>query len=347
MTHLRVHFDLRAPESGIPARELYPLALEQAAWLDNAGATSIMLSEHHGSDDQNCPSPLTLAAAIGAVTERCRILVSALLLPLHDPVRVAEDAAVADLVSGGRLDLVVGVGYVRSEFELFGLTIEDRARLLEKKLPLLLEAMTTGTVTRGGTTYQVTPRPAQKPRPSVLVGGSVAASARRAARLADGFFPAVSDPSVIEVYRAECARLGYEPGPVHRGGRPRFVFVSEDPDRAWQHVGPAALGEINIHRRWTADSPAQNSYGEGGALTDWEVVRKGGQYAVLTPAECIELARGLDDDMPLTIKPLLGGVDPDFSWECLEVLKSQVLPHLDLDQPKPFGRIRPLDVERA
>lgn len=343
MTHLRVHLDLRAPASGIAASELYALALEQAAWLDEAGATTIMLSEHHGSADQNCPSPLVLAAAIGAVTTRCRILVAALVLPLHDPVRAAEDAAVADLVSGGRLDIVAGLGYVRSEFEMFGLEVQDRVRLLEEKLPVFLEAMATGAVTRGATTYRVTPRPAQTPRPSVLIGGSVSASARRAARFADGFMPAVSDPSVIEAYRSECVRLGYEPGPIHRARSPYFVFVSEDPDRAWERIGPAVLEEVNLHRRWVTDNPAQTSYPHGAEVTDWQVIREGGQYAVLTPAECIELARGLDDDMSLTIKPLLGGLDPEFSWECLNVLKSAVLPHLDLDEAKPWGRVRSAD----
>src|SRR6187397_1749408 len=117
---LSLKFDLRAPQWGTPAAELYAAAIDMCEWADDAGFDVVRFLEHHGSDDGYCPSPLVMAAAAAARTSRIRIRVRALILPLHDPLRIAEDAAVVDVISRGRLELVVAAGYVRSEFAMFG-----------------------------------------------------------------------------------------------------------------------------------------------------------------------------------------------------------------------------------
>src|SRR5262245_6725923 len=111
-----VRYDLRAPDIGPPAPRLYRAALEQAAWADRLGADEVLVSEHHGADDGYLPSALVAAGAVAAVTERCRILVAALILPLLDPVRAAEDTLVVDQLSDGRVEVVVALGYVAREF---------------------------------------------------------------------------------------------------------------------------------------------------------------------------------------------------------------------------------------
>ena len=88
-------FDLRAPAFGAAPADLYAAALDMCAWADTAGFDCARFLEHHGSDDGYCPSPLVMAAAAAARTRRMRIRVRALILPLHDPVRIAEDAAAA------------------------------------------------------------------------------------------------------------------------------------------------------------------------------------------------------------------------------------------------------------
>src|ERR687893_2814439 len=105
---------MRAPASG-PASpaELYGASLDMAAWADRVGIGSIVLSEHHGAEDGFLPSPVVAAAAIAGRTEHITITIGALLLPLHDPVRVAEDLAVLDLLSRGRVSTVLGLGYRR------------------------------------------------------------------------------------------------------------------------------------------------------------------------------------------------------------------------------------------
>ncbi len=122
-----LRYDLRRPPfASASAAELAEAALEQCAWADEHGFTSVTLSEHHGSPDGYLPSPLVLAAAIAARTRRLRIVLAAIVVPLHDPIRLAEDLAVLDVVSGGRIVPVLAAGYVESEFRTFGRRLADR-----------------------------------------------------------------------------------------------------------------------------------------------------------------------------------------------------------------------------
>src|SRR4051812_20174952 len=106
-----MRFDMRAPEGGAATDELYAAALDMAAWGEEHGAVAAVLSEHHASDDGYLPSPIVLAAAIAARTTTLPISVAALLVPLHDPVRLAEDMAVVDVMTRGRGADVAGLGY--------------------------------------------------------------------------------------------------------------------------------------------------------------------------------------------------------------------------------------------
>src|SRR4051812_3445368 len=101
---------MRAPEFGTSSTQLYSAMLEHVAFADRHGFDRVLFSEHHDADDGYCPSPLVAAAAAAARTRRLKIRIQALILPLHDPLRVAEDAAILDIVSGGRLEIVIGAG---------------------------------------------------------------------------------------------------------------------------------------------------------------------------------------------------------------------------------------------
>jgi len=112
LPRILLRYDMRAPAFGAPAAALYAAALEQAAFADAHGFDAVQLSEHHGSEDGYLPAPLVLAAAIAGRTKGIRLEIAALILPLHEPLRVAEDVAVLDLASAGRVELVIGAGYV-------------------------------------------------------------------------------------------------------------------------------------------------------------------------------------------------------------------------------------------
>lgn len=110
-------YDFRAPgaDSG-DRRELFARALEQATYVDQQGRDLLALSEHHASDDGYLPSPLTVAAAMAARTERISISIAALLVNLYDPIRLAEDIAVLDHLSAGRISYTLGLGYRPEEY---------------------------------------------------------------------------------------------------------------------------------------------------------------------------------------------------------------------------------------
>ena len=315
-----IRFDLRAPAFGTATHaELYAACLEQCAWADGQGLDLVVLSEHHGVDDGYLPAPLTLAAAIAGRTKRININIAALLVPLHDPVRLAEELAVLDLASGSRVGVVAGLGYRDEEFAMAGVDRKARGRLLEEYVDVLRRAWTGEPFEWRGRTIRVTPKP--RSEPLMLVGGSTAAAARRAARLRLGFFPAIGDPQLAEIYQEECARLGFA-GFVSLPGGPGFVHVSEDPEREWARVGPHALYDAQTYAAW--QPPGQRSAMHVEARTVDEV-RRSSAYRIVTPEDCVALAR---ETGRIVLHPLMGGMPPALGWQGLTLFAEKVLPHI-------------------
>src|SRR5262245_50233663 len=130
MAMVGIRFDLRAPAFAKATHaELYAACLDMCEWADELGLDIAVLSEHHGVDDGYVSAPLTLAAAIAGRTRRININIAAVLIPLHDPVRLAEELAVLDLASGSRVGFVAGLGYREEEFAMAGVDRKARGRL--------------------------------------------------------------------------------------------------------------------------------------------------------------------------------------------------------------------------
>jgi alkanesulfonate monooxygenase SsuD/methylene tetrahydromethanopterin reductase-like flavin-dependent oxidoreductase (luciferase family) len=105
----------------------YAAVLDMAAWAETRGCLAAAVSQHHAADDGYLPSPVPLAAAIAARTSSLPVTVAALLLAFYEPVKLAEDLAVVDLLSRGRVSYVIGLGYRDEEFALFGVDRRQRA----------------------------------------------------------------------------------------------------------------------------------------------------------------------------------------------------------------------------
>jgi len=320
-----LHHDLRAPDFATPRPRLYREAIEMCAWADARGCPRVVISEHHGSDDGYLPSPFVFGAGVAARTRRVRIMISALVLTLRHPVGAAEDALVLDVMSDGRVELTVVAGYVPTEFAMFGVDYDRRGSLFSEKVAVFLRALTGEPFEYRGTTVRVTPPPVQRPRPMVVFGGS---SPRRAARLGDAYVPPRPDPALAAAYHDECRKLGKGEGYLVWPDGPVWVFVTEDPERSWAQIGPHALHETNGYGAWSVFEPGANPWRPAQSVDE---VRRAGLYAVVTPDECVTLARGLDPRAGLTLKPLVGGLDPDLGWPSLELFVNQVVPRLEAD----------------
>ncbi|MDO8365037.1 MAG: LLM class flavin-dependent oxidoreductase [Actinomycetota bacterium] len=324
-----IRYDLRvAPDNArVTHAQQYSEALQMARWADERGFAAVGLSEHHGTDDGFMNSPLTLAAAILGGTRSIAVSINALLVPLHDPVRLAEEIATIDLIAPGRLSVTVGLGYRPEEFDMFGKELPDRVRDFEDAVRLMLDAWQTGDATYRGRTVRIRPRPATTPHPALVIGGSVPASARRAARFGLPYCPAVPDQRLAEIYYAEAAAVGFTNPVAMLGTSPGLVLVTRDPDAVWAEIGPNLLYDAQIYESW--QGPEHKSSWRTAARTV-EELRTSPNYAVVTPEQCVALVQlhGM-----AVLHPLVAGIDPRIGWETLELVHSEVMPALAAASP--------------
>lgn len=317
MYPIYVCFDLRAPDFGAPASKVYATALDMAAYADEKGFDAIDLQEHHGVEDGYLPTPFLAGCAVAAKTKRIDIHLGAVILPLHDPVKIAEQIAVADLISGGRIKVILAAGYVEKEFAAFGVTLADRSRLMDEGLEVITRALSGERFTYKGRPVFVRPLPMSKP-PKIYVGGGVPASAKRAAKFGLGFYPMVD--STFEVYEQECKRLGRAPGPTIQLARAVHVF--EDPDKGWKEIGDNLLYYCRSYAEFSSSAESSSSPLDG--LNTMEALRASGLFHVVTPDQAVELAK----TRTMSLLPLQGGIRPEIGWKSLELYAEKVLPRI-------------------
>jgi hypothetical protein len=317
---------MRAPAFGASRNRLFRAALDQVAWADDLGFDVVGLGEHHCSADGYNPSPLPLACAMAARTRKIKLRTSVLLAPLYDPVKLAEDAAVTQVISNGRLLLGIGAGYRPSEFESFNRRLDDRWRAMGDICDFLRLAWTGEPFEWNGRTCIVTPKP-EPFAPPILLGGSSAAAARRAARIADGWFPPLEE-RLWAPYREECIKLGKpDPGSYPKHG-PIFLWVSENPEKSWEQLLPHVQHQLLSYAEWTREAFGKPLGPYAGDGMTAETIKKSPAYKVLTPDQALELAEKLGQHSVIYLNPLLAGIDPDVSWQMLQLYEREVHPHL-------------------
>jgi alkanesulfonate monooxygenase SsuD/methylene tetrahydromethanopterin reductase-like flavin-dependent oxidoreductase (luciferase family) len=324
MLSFALQYDLRAPAFATPAVTLYEAAVEQAAWADGLGFDAVYLAEHHGAEDGYLPSPIVLAAAMAGRTRTIRFQFFALVTPVHHPIRLAEDLAILDLLSKGRVSVLLGLGYRRAECDLFGVDWRRRVEILEETVRLLRLAWSGEPFEYNGATVQILPRPHQRPYPPIGIGGSGPASALRAARIGDSYLPAV--PELYAAYEEELGRLG-KPAPAPlRPSAPLYLHVTKDPERDWQELAPYLLHSTNMYATWARERPGgKTKYRAAATLSD---LRADPRNMVVTPKECIEFAMSLPDEAEIRFRPLVGGTPPELAWSSLRLFEHEVLPEL-------------------
>jgi alkanesulfonate monooxygenase SsuD/methylene tetrahydromethanopterin reductase-like flavin-dependent oxidoreductase (luciferase family) len=320
-----LRFDLRAPSTGAPAAELYQAALDLAAWSESRGCISALLCEHHGSEDGYLPSPMILASAMAARTTTLPITIAVIQLPLYDPVKLAEEMAVLDQISGGRVSYVGGVGYLPSEYEMYGLDFHGRGQLADEKLELLLRAKSGEPFEHDGRAIHVTPAPLTPGGPMVMWGGGTRAAARRAGRNGLGFFGQTDDPAIGQAYEEAARANGHEPGMCLLPPKDsvQTLFVADDLDAAWDELGPYLMHDVLAYAKWNEgkDKSASMSY----ATTAEELRAESQSHRIVTVEEAVAMVRA---GAPLPLHPLIGGLPPELAWKYVKTVTDEVMPAL-------------------
>lgn len=200
-------------------------ALERIETAERLGLDSVWCTEHHFFDDGYLPQPLTWLAAVAARTKRIRLGTAIVIAPLHAPLEIAEQAALVDQISGGRLELGLGAGYIAREFDAFGIDREGRFALTESHLIEVRRLLHEG---------GVSPGPVQADLP-LWLGAFGAIGARKAGRNRAGML--WLDPSLLGPYREGLEQGGHDPAAGAMGGLVSMI-VSNDPERTWATIKP-------------------------------------------------------------------------------------------------------------
>jgi len=321
-----LRFDMRAPLDGPAATaDLYQAAIEMAEWGESRGCVSALVSEHHTSSDGYIPSPLILASAIASRTRKVPINCGAVLLNFYDPIKLAEDMVILDIVSQGRVSFTIGLGYRAEEYAMFGVEMRRRGRILDGKLEALLRAVRGEAFEYEGRPVQVTPPAFTPGGPSISLGGQSEAAAKRAGRNGIDFLAGGGGDGLAEVYRAAALEAGHEPGLAMIPGKsgPMTLYVAKDLDRAWKEIGPFMLHDAKMYAEWMGNDTRAVSHSP--AQTVDELRSENGPYRIVTPEEAVAMIRA---GAPLPYQPLSGGCPPELAWESLKLYEAEVLPAL-------------------
>lgn len=335
MVQFGLAFDFRNPAQWrVPWDILYRRTLDHISYAEELGFDTVWLTEHHFVDDGYSPSAMPIAAAVATRTKRVQIGTLVLLLPLHNAVRLAEEAATVDILSGGRLLLGVGQGYRSSEFEGLGIPIKERLPRFLENLEVLRLAWEEPSVTFHGRYYHldnisITPPPLQKPRPQIWLGANTEAGTRRAARIGDGFLGANKLP-MMKVYR-DALREFKGPDAVPKISRTVIMYVAEDPDREWFHVKDHFLYRHRLYFQWLTEAGLTNpQWTSMGDITDPNKLRELDPTIICDVETAIKLVReylqveGVTELSFLMEPP---GANPQLTIRSMELFSQKVMPH--------------------
>lgn len=336
--HVGLYFDMRNPPRWHrPWPNLYAQALERVVEAERLGLRSAWFSEHHLFEDGYLPQPLLVAAAAAARTTRMRLGTSILVAPLRSALDIAEQAAVVDILSGGRVELGLGAGYRIPEFEAFGVDVDRRFELLRKRAVEIRSLWDRGIVT---------PPPIQ-PRPPIWIGARGPVLTTAAGRTGEGLM--TLDAGAFDHYRRAVDEAGHPPQTARVAG-PVNLILADDPDAAWRQVKPHLAYQWETYRRYGAE----DRRGDRGAAAlratdsfDPDSLRSPGpamnppQFDVVTPAEAIRRMRAWLEPLPVVhayFWSSIAGMPDALAERHLELLASEVAPAVaDLGHPSARG----------
>jgi alkanesulfonate monooxygenase SsuD/methylene tetrahydromethanopterin reductase-like flavin-dependent oxidoreductase (luciferase family) len=308
----------------------YDRQLAQIRRAEDLGFDVVALTEHHFVPDGYTPSLLPVAAAIARETRSIRIMTWVLLLPLHHPLHVAEGAAAVDILSSGRFELGVGLGYRLEEFAGFGVDHRARGAIMDESLAVLLGALEGSPVSHAGVHLSVDapaigPTPIQQPFP-VWVGARTPRSARRAGRFRCPLLVVPGGAGTYEAWAEAAEGAGGTPGDlgvgVQVGG-----WVSDEPDATWAELRDALRASLDAYATW---------YGAAADVPDdplaYRLAGDGELRAAMRIGSADDVCRAIDETltrMPVRrvlCMPNVPGVPLDTTDRYLEAFATRVIP---------------------
>jgi len=339
-----MYFNSGAPSLGVWNRDFFD-SLEQAVLADRVGFNSVLVSEHHFTEQGYTTSPNIVCGMLAARTGNVRIGPGVALLPLHHPVALAEEAALLDRMSNGRYIMGVGLGYRREEFEGYNISLKEGSSRLEEGIKIIDLLLSQEKVSFDGQYYHLrevnlTPRPIQKPRPPIWVGAKAEAPVRRAARLGDVWFMDPVTPLKVlkermSMYEEELRRAGKEPA-VEKPLR-REAYVANDNETAWKEGGDKILQKWHNYFVWG------HVQDEDGKLLDpeehdfdvmKEMMRR--RYVVGDPDAVIEQAERYQKELgatQLVFQLQFPGLTHEKAMNAIRLIGERVIPYFR-DQSK-------------
>ena len=327
------------PGSSRTFAEEYRDIVELARLAERSGFDSVWVSEHHGSGDGYLPSLLPMLAALAAATERVALGTGVILTPFHHPLRLAEDAAVVDQISDGRLILGLGLGWRGEEFRMFDVPERERVRRTNETVDILRKAWTGDRFSHEGKVFRfddvkVTPIPARQLGPPIYLGGFVEPAVRRAGRLGDGY---IRSRGGLESGKEALAWA--EQGAVEAGKDPaelglaqlQNAFVWDDGD-AWDVVRDGAAHQLGVYEGWRAGTDTPEHPELKVMPPDEETLRKltptGDAAAVTEALRPLVDAFGDRKEFHLVVRLHYPGMDRDMAARSIELFAERVIPEL-------------------
>lgn len=325
-------YDFRNPAQWYrPPADLYAEILEFVTWSEGAGFAGAWIPEHHGADDGYMPSPLVALAAVAARTTTMRIGSAIALAPLYHPVRFAEECAVLDILSGGRLEMALGIGYRRREADGYGVDFTTRGRRTDEFLDIVTKLWSGERVSYAGKHFTVANATVTPPPPRghipLYLGGFTGRAIERVARYGDGYF---GNPEFVGLYREKLVAAGKDPD----SGRVRiqglFTVVADDPEQAMHELAPYYHHVNNTYGQWHAEERESTGMSEDTRLEPMtlEEFATSGTLSILTPGEAIAMFQDMRAAAPVEhfMMMLPPGMPPSAFVKYAEIFAREVIP---------------------
>lgn len=326
-------YDFRNPQSWHrPWPDLYAETLEFITWSESIGFRGAWVPEHHGAEDGYMPSPLVMLAAIAARTSTIRLGSAIALAPLYHPVRFAEECAVLDILSNGRLEMAVAIGYRRREAEAYGVDFSVRGRRTDEFLEIVRRLWSGETVTYEGKHFTVknaslAPRPVNGRIP-LYMGGFNDKAIDRIARYGDGYF---GNMDIVETYLEKLRLHGKDAAHARIRIQGLFVVVAKDPEKAMHELAPYFHHVSNSYGRWLSEDRASTGLGNEALLEPMtlEAFKASGILRILTPSEAIDMLSSMRAKAPIEHFTMMlpPGLEPHKFTEYAQLFAEQVMPH--------------------